>query len=152
MIQAQTDITSEKKDRTKLGLPILRISDKKVRVANGDACNGKYVTSLPFSQLSNKLAEADTFKELPTSLMSVGKTDDYGNVSIFTKYGVTIHKEEDVIITCQKKPILVGKRDERGRYRIPLTQDHGQWRPCRPTKAARRQLQPVHSVYNLPSK
>ena len=37
-----------KKDRTKLGLSILRISDKKVVVANGGACNGRYVTSLLF--------------------------------------------------------------------------------------------------------
>ena len=99
-----------KKDRKKLGLPILRISDKKVGVANGGACNGNYVNSLPFSQLSRKLAEADKFKEFPTSLMSVGKTDDDGNVSIFTKYGLPLYKEEDVLITCQKNPILIGKR------------------------------------------
>ena len=37
-----------KKDRTKLGLPILRISDNKLGVANGGTCNGKYVTSIPF--------------------------------------------------------------------------------------------------------
>ena len=30
-------------DRTKLGLPILRISDKKVGVYNGGACNGQYI-------------------------------------------------------------------------------------------------------------
>ena len=35
-------------DRTKLGLLLLRISNKKVGVSNGGACNGKYVTSLPF--------------------------------------------------------------------------------------------------------
>ena len=29
------------KDRTKVGLPILRISDKHLGVANGGACNGK---------------------------------------------------------------------------------------------------------------
>ena len=85
-------------------------------------------------------------------LISVNKIADDGNVSIFTKDGVTIHKEEDLIITCQNKPILVGKRDERGRYRIPLTQYHGQWQPRRPTKEARRQLQMTHSVYDLPSK
>ena len=51
-----------KKDRTKLGLPILRISDKKVGVANGRACNIKYVTALPFPQLSIKAVEADTFE------------------------------------------------------------------------------------------
>ena len=82
----------------------------------------------------------------------MGKADDYGNVSIFTKDGVTIYKEEDVLITYQKKPILICKRDERGRYRIPLTQDHGKLQPRKPAKAARRQLQMAHSVYNLPYK
>ena len=84
--------------------------------------------------------------------MSLGKTADDGNVFIFTKDGVTIHKEEDVLITCHKNPILIGKRDERGRYRIPLTQDHGQWQTRRPTKAVRRQLHLEHSIYDLPSK
>ena len=84
--------------------------------------------------------------------MSVGKTADDGNVSIFTQDGVTVYKEEDLLITCQRNTILVGKKDERGRYRIPLTQDHGQWQPRRPTKAVRRQLQLEHSVYDLPSK
>ena len=41
-----------KKDRTKLGLLILIIPDNKVGVANGGTCNGNYVTSLPFPQLS----------------------------------------------------------------------------------------------------
>ena len=50
-----------KQDRAKLGLPALIISDKKVGVANGGACNGKYVTSLPFPQLSIKAADVDTF-------------------------------------------------------------------------------------------
>ena len=81
-----------KKDRTKLGLPILIISDKKVGVDNRGACNGKYVTSLPLPHISRKSAEADTLEELPTLLMSVGKTSEDGNVCIFTEYGVTIHK------------------------------------------------------------
>ena len=97
------------KDRTKLGLPILRISYKKVGVANDGACNGKYVTSLPLPQLSSKAAEADTFEEFPTSLMSVGKTADYGNVPIFTKDGFTVHKEEYVLIISQKIPFLSTK-------------------------------------------
>ena len=75
-------------DRKRMGLPILRISAKKVGVANGGTSRGKYVTELPFPQLSKKAAEADTFDEFPTSLMSVGKTSDDGNVSIFTKEGV----------------------------------------------------------------
>ena len=52
----------------------------------------------------------------------VGKTADDGNISIFTKDGVTVHKETDVFITCRGKPILVGKQDSRGRYLIPLLQ------------------------------
>ena len=70
--------------------------------------------------------------------MSVDKTSDDGNVSIFTKDGVSIHREEDVLITFQNKPILIDKIDEQGRYRIPLTQYHRQWKPCRPTKTVRR--------------
>ena len=46
--------------------------------------------------------------------MSVGKRVDDGNVSIFTKECVTVYKEEDVFITCQKKTIIIVKRDERG--------------------------------------
>ena len=102
----------------------MRILAKKLGVDNGGACNGKYVTTLTFPQLSNISAEAETFEEFPTSLISVGKSADDGNVSIFTKDGVTVYKEEDVLITCQRKPILIGKRYECVRYRIPLTQDH----------------------------
>jgi len=107
---------SSEKDRRKLGLPILRISAKKVGMANGDTCKGKYVTSLPFPQLSEKAAEADTFNDFPTSLMSVGITADNGNISIFTKIGISVYKEEDVLITCKGVAILIGKQNERGQY------------------------------------
>ena len=110
-------------DRKKMGMPILRVSTKKVGVANGGTSVGKYVTALPFPQLSKKAAEADTFDEFPTSLMSVGKTAKDSNVSVFTKEGVSIYKKEDV------------KCDERGRYRIPLMQSRGNWQPRRPTKS-----------------
>ena len=112
----------------------MRVSAKKLGVANGGACYSKYVTTLPFPQLSNRADEADTFKEFPTSLMSVGKKADDGNMSIFTKDGVTVYKEEDVLTTCQRNPILIGKIHERGRYGIPLTQDHGQWQQHSTTK------------------
>eukprot|EP00970_Alexandrium_tamarense_P000002 scaffold1_cov149-Alexandrium_tamarense.AAC.2 len=36
--------------------------------------------------------------------MSVGKTADDGMVSIFTHDGVTVFKEDDVLITCKDKP------------------------------------------------
>jgi hypothetical protein len=49
----------------------------------------------------------------PSSLMSVGKLSDNGTISIFTKDGVTVHKEQDVLITCQGDPILIGIQDER---------------------------------------
>ena len=111
----------------------------------------KICNNLTFPQLSQTAAEADTFDEFPTSLMSVGQTSDDGNVSIFTKDGVTVYKEEDVLITCKGKPILIGKRNERGRYRIPLMQNRGQWQPQQPTKKSKRYLQQANSVYDLPS-
>ena len=61
-----------KKDRIKVGLPILRVSAKTVGVANGGTCSGKYVTRLPFQAISDTAADADTFDEFPTSLVSVG--------------------------------------------------------------------------------
>ena len=69
-------------DRAKLGLPTLRKSTKRVRSANGGTSEGKHVIALPFPQLSGKAAEADTFDEFKTSLMSVGKIADDGNVCV----------------------------------------------------------------------
>jgi len=128
------------KDRKAVGLPILRISAKKVGVANGSTCKGQYVTALPFPQLSTKAAEADTFNDFPISLMSVGKTADDGNISIFTEEGVSVYKEEDILITCKGGAILIGKRDERGRYRIPRVQNGGNWQPKQPTKHSKKYL------------
>jgi hypothetical protein len=139
------------KDRKTVSLPILRISAKKVGVANESTCKGQYVTVLPFPQLSTKAAEADTFDDFPTSLMSVGKTADDGNISIFTKEGVSVYKEEDVLITCKGEAILIGKRDECGRYRIPLVQNRGNWQPKQPTKRSKKYLQQANGLYDLPS-
>ena len=99
-------------DRIRVKLPIIRQSTKHVRVANSGISAEKYVTKLPFKQLSMKASQADTFQEFPTSLMSVGKTCDDGNISIFTKDGVTVHKEQDVLITCKGALILIGVQDE----------------------------------------
>ena len=49
-------------DRIKLKLPILSPSHKHVAVANGGTNKSRYVTRLPFPQLSTKTAEADTFE------------------------------------------------------------------------------------------
>eukprot|EP00804_Cyclotella_cryptica_P019513 CCRYP_006650-RA/>CCRYP_006650-RA protein AED:0.36 eAED:0.36 QI:0/-1/0/1/-1/1/1/0/427 len=132
-------------------LPILRPSTKRVGVANGSTSMGKHATTLPFPLLSQTAAAADSFDDFPTSLMSVGKTSDDGTISIFTKDGVTIHKEQDVLITCHGKPLLIGVRDVQGRYRIPLVQHRGQWQPRIPSKKARTVLSQAHSVYDLPS-
>jgi hypothetical protein len=104
------------RDRRSAGLPILRPSTRKVGVANGGTSTAKYVTQLPFQQLSAQAMQADTFQDFPTSLMSVGKTADDGTVSVFTKEGVNVFKEEDVLITCKGEPILIGVRDSHGRY------------------------------------
>jgi hypothetical protein len=140
-----------KKDQRKAGLPILRPSTQKVRVANGGTSNAKYITQqLPFRQLSAQSRQADTFQDFPNSLMSVGKTANERTVSVFTKDGINVFKEEDVLITCKGKPILIGVRDGHGQYRILLMQQRGQWQPRRPSKQARKALQQVNSIYDLP--
>jgi hypothetical protein len=58
--------------------------------------------------------------------MSVGNTANKGTVSVFTKDGVNVFKEEGVLITCKGKPILIGVRDGHGRYQILLMQQQGQ--------------------------
>ena len=83
--------------------------------------------------------------------MSVGKTSDDGTISIFTKDGVTVHNEQDVLITCKDEPILIGIRDSKRRYYIPLMQQRGHWQPCTPSKKARQTLRQANSVYDLPS-
>ncbi len=61
--------------------------------------------------------------------MSVGRTADDGTVSVFTKDGINVFKEEDVLITFKGKPILIGVRDSQGQYQIPLMEQRGQWQP-----------------------
>jgi alpha-beta hydrolase superfamily lysophospholipase len=125
-----------KKDWCQAGLLILQTSTRKVGVANRGTSKAKYITQLPFQQLSARAKQADTFQDFPTSLMSVSKTANNGTVSVFTKEGDNVFKEEDVLITCKGNPILIGVRDSHGQYRIPLMQQRGQWQPRRPSKQA----------------
>ena len=83
--------------------------------------------------------------------MSVGKTSDGVNVSIFTDEKVQVYKETDVLIMCRGKPIIINKRDEIGRYRIPLMQTQVQWKPRKPIKKYKNFLQDSNSVYNFPT-
>ena len=108
--------------RKEAGLSITGKSIKRVAMADGNVNKGRYQVKLPFEGLSTQANAGDTFEQFNDSLMSVGRVNDDGNISIFTSDGVTVHKEEDVLITCKGKPIFVGVRDEYGRYRIPLVQ------------------------------
>jgi hypothetical protein len=129
-----------KRDCINVGLPILRPSTKRVGVANGGTSTARHGSRLPFKQLSDRAASADSFEDFPRSLMSVGKTSDDGTISIFTKEGVTVHKEQDALITCKGEPMLIGICDDKGRYRIPLVQQRGHWQPQKPSKKARHAL------------
>jgi hypothetical protein len=120
-------------------------------VANGGVSQAKFVMQLPFKDLSAKAKQADTFQDFPSSLMSIGKTADNGKTSIFTKNGVTVHKETGVLITCKGEPILIGVRNEQGHYQIPLIQRHGQWQPQQPSKQEQKCLPQANSIYDLPS-
>ena len=55
-----------------------------------------------------------------------------------------------VLVTCKGAPILIGKRDERGRYRIPLVQEQEQGAPRLSTKTTHDALHQANSVYDLP--
>ena len=126
-------------DRKRAGWRILRQSARKFNVVNGGQSKGNYVTAIPIPGLSRQAAEDDTFDSFPQSLVSVVKTNNDSNVSIFKNTGITVHKEDDVLIICKGAPIMIDKRDKRGRYRIPLMQhrasgshDSHRRRPGRP--------------------
>jgi len=139
------------RDRIKAGLPILCPSSKCIRVANGHCSHGKNMTALPFSSILAKAVKADTFDEFPNSLISVGRILDDNTISIFTKDGITVHQEQDVLITCQGEPILIGVCHKHGRYHTPLIQQKGQWQPHPPRKRINKKLCEANSIYDFPS-
>jgi hypothetical protein len=120
-------------------------------ISEKDRITASLLVQLPFRRLSKAANTADTFNDFPNSLLSVGKLADDDTISIFTKDGVTVHDEKDVLITCKGEPILIGVRDSQGRYRIPLMQHKGQWQPRKPTKRVNAALQQANSVYDLPT-
>jgi hypothetical protein len=135
-----------KHDQRKAGLPNLRPSTWRVGVTNGGTSNAKYVTQIPFCKLSAQARQGDTFQDFPTSLMSMGKTSDNGTVWVFTKEGVNVFKEEDVLIICKGEPILIGIRDNQGQYQISLMQQQGHWQPQHPSKQAQKALRHANSI------
>ena len=74
-----------KAGRVEAHMFILQKSTKRVKTANGGTSTAIYVTPLPLPRLSKVAAEAHKFEDVPTSLLSVGKVNDDGNVSIFMK-------------------------------------------------------------------
>jgi len=134
-------------DRQAAGLPIFHKSTKSIGVTNGGTSYVQHITRLSFSQLSLQATQAVYFADFPTSFVSVDETADDDTILIFTKDSVTVHKGNDVLITCQDKPLLIGVRDEHGRYRMPLPQQKGQWQPKHPCAKVKQ----ANSVYDLPS-
>jgi hypothetical protein len=95
-------------DQHKACLSVLRPSTWRVGVANVGTSTAKYLTQLPFYNLSAHLRQADTFQDFLTSLMSVGKTSDNCTVSVFMKESINIFREEDVLITCKGESVHIG--------------------------------------------
>ena len=87
-----------------------------------DSCTNRHYISKDDRKKANMsiLKKSAIRVGVANSLLSVGKFADDGNTSIFTRDEVTVHKEEDVLITCKGKPILIRCRDQDGRHQIPL--------------------------------
>ena len=96
-------------------------------LGNGGTNTTRHVSRLPFQQLSDRAASANTFDNFPSLLMSMGKTSNDGTISIFTKDGITVHKEQDVLITCKGEPLLIGIRNSKGHYCILVMHQRGHW-------------------------
>ena len=138
-------------DRQKLQLPIKGDSSKQVSVANGHVEQGKHETELPLEGLSPTAKAADSFESFHTTLISGSKVVDDGNTVILDQQGVKVYTDEDVLILVRGKPIMIGTRDSRGRFKVPLVQHRGQWQPRVPSSKERRKLEQANSVYDLPS-
>ena len=52
-----------KRNRKSVGLPIIQPSTKQVSVANGGTSTARHVSHLPFKQLSDQAASADSFED-----------------------------------------------------------------------------------------
>jgi hypothetical protein len=142
-----------KKDHVKAGLPILQPSTRNM-YGWGDQWRNKpgsthHPTTVPQTISTGKASRH--FPGLPNVIMSVSEISVDGTISVFTKTGITVFKEEDVLITCKGKPILIGVQDGRGQYQIPLMQQWGQWQPRRPSKQTRKALRQASSIFDLPS-
>ena len=69
----------------------------------------------------------------------------------FTRASVNVHKTEDVLIRLEGKPVLIGVRDQYGRYKVPLVRRKGKSLPRVPTSSEVTHLEQAQNVYDLPS-
>lgn len=93
-------------------MSILHKSTKEVKVTNHATTKGTYKSGLLFDQLPPKARETTPFEEFPHSLISIGKMATSSFIPIFTRKGVPVHNEEDVLITCKGDAILVWKQEK----------------------------------------
>ncbi len=140
-------------DRAILNMPILRPSSKRVAVANGGVETGINRTVLPLpDSIPFKTREGDSFSSFTNTLISVGRMADAGFTSIFNKDGVQVVKDEDVLLTLKGKPVMIGIRDNNGRFKIPLVaHKNGVYKPRIPTKSDVSSMAQANNVYDLPS-
>ncbi|KAL7474617.1 hypothetical protein ACHAW6_000584, partial [Cyclotella cf. meneghiniana] len=82
----------------------------------------------------------------PKSLMSVKALADSGHTTIFHPYmqGVTVHVQNDIVLTSSASPVLQGWRDAKGLWMVPIVDDT-------PISPALDSTEPAMNVYALPT-
>lgn len=60
------------------------------------------------------------------TLIGISKVVDNENTAIIDRQGVMVYKDEDILILVKDKPVMVGKRENHGWFKIPLVQYRGQ--------------------------
>lgn len=103
-----------------MDLPIKGDSTKKVFVTNGSAEQGKYATKLPLEGLSLQARAVYSFELIRTTLISSSKVVDNGDIAILDRQVVKVYKDEDMLILVKGNPVMLGKQDSHGRFKIPL--------------------------------
>ena len=63
---------------------------------------------------------------------------------------MTVHKDDNMMIMCKGKPIMVEARSMHTRYQIPLVQQKGTWKSHKLSKKAREYFQQTNNMYDLP--
>ena len=130
------------------------VSNKCIVVATGEESRTTHTALLPMRQLRQAARETHILPELtPNSLLSVKQLADNGYTTIFHPHerGVTVHDGHDITFTLKNAAVLQGWRDERGLWRVPLTEEVTN--ATQQSVALDRPIpsEAVHNVYELPS-